>query len=159
MIYLLWKLIHVVSVVLFFGNIATGLFWASRAHHSRDFRLIESTFDGIIWSDRYFTGPGVIGIVVGGFATAIQGKFPILGTGWILWSIVLFSISGIVFGVWLVPLQRRIRTFAAHGEDSDEAWQIYQKMYRRWEWWGFVALITPAAAIVLMVLKPVLPGL
>jgi uncharacterized membrane protein len=144
---------------LFFGNIVTGLFWASRAHHSRDFRLIESTFDGIIRSDRYFTVPGVVGILVGGFAAAIQGKFPILGTGWILWSIVLFSISGVVFGVWLVPLQRRILDFAARAEDSDEAWQVHEKMYRRWEWWGFVALITPAAAIVLMVLKPVLPGL
>jgi uncharacterized membrane protein len=158
MIYLFWKLVHVLSVVMFFGNITTGLFWARRAHRSREFRVVALTFESIIRSDRYFTGPGVIGILVGGFAAAIQGKFPILGTGWILWSIILFSISGVVFGVWLVPLQRRIAAFAADTHDSDEAWQTYEQMYIVWERWGAVAMITPAAAIVLMVLKPALPG-
>ena len=159
MIYLLWKLLHVVSVVIFFGNIMAGLFWARRAHQSREFRLIALAFDNIIRSDRYFTVPGVIGILVGGFAAAIQGRFPILGTGWILWSIILFSISGVVFSAWLVPLQRRIAAFAAAGHESDVAWQTYEQMFVRWERWGVVAMVTPAIAIVLMVLKPALPGL
>ena len=158
MVYLLWKLIHVLSVVMFFGNITTGVFWARRAHRRRELAVVALTFDNIIRSDRYFTMPGVIGILLGGFAAAIQGKLPILGTGWILWSIVLFSISGVVFGVWLVPLQRRIAAFAPDSRDSDEAWQTYERMYMLWERWGMVAMITPAAAIVLMVLKPALPG-
>jgi len=102
--------------------------------------------------------PGVVGIIVGGFVAAIQGKFPILGTGWILWSIVLFSISGIVFGVWVVPLQRKIVEFARGADTSEAAWESYRAIYRKWEMWRLLAMITPAAAVVIMVLKPSLPG-
>jgi uncharacterized membrane protein len=157
--YLLWKLLHIVSVIIFMGNIVTGLFWAARAHKTRDFRLIASTFEGITRSDRLFTMPGVFGILIGGVVAAIHGKFPILGTGWILWSIVLFSISGIVFGVRLAPLQRRIAEFARGADASEVAWDSYRKMYTKWELWGLVAMLAPAVAVVIMVLKPSLPGL
>ncbi len=159
MTYLAWKLLHVASVILFLGNITTGLFWAAHAHKTRDFRLIASTFEGIIRSDRWFTIPGVIGILIGGFAAAIDGNLPILATGWILWPIILFSISGIVFGVWVAPLQSKIVRFVRAADSSAQAWDSYGKMYKRWELWGLVALITPVVAFVIMVLKPSLPGL
>ncbi len=156
--YLLWKLLHVVSVIMFMGNIVTGLFWAARAHKTQDFLLIAATFEGITRSDRWFTIPGVIGILIGGFAAAINAKFPILGTGWILWSLVLFSISGIVFSIWIVPLQRKIAELARVADASEETWQSHTKMYKKWELWGFLAMIAPAAAVVIMVLKPSLPA-
>ena len=159
MSYAAWKLLHVASVILFLGNITTGLFWAAHAHRSRDARLIASTFDGITRSDRWFTMPGVIGIVVGGVAAAVIGDLPILATGWILWPIILFSISGLVFGVWVAPLQRRIVEAARAAESSTQAWDYYQALYKRWELWGLLALITPAIAMAIMVLKPSLPGL
>ena len=107
MSYLGWKLLHVAAVVIFLGNISTGIFWAARAHRTRDLRLIASTFEGVIRSDRWFTIPGVIGIIAGGVGAAMSGGVPILGTGWILWSIVLFAISGLAYGM-VAPLQRKI---------------------------------------------------
>jgi uncharacterized membrane protein len=159
MTYAAWKLLHVASVILFLGNITTGLFWAAHANRSRDFRLIASTFEGIARSDRWFTIPGVVGIVVGGVAAAVIGSLPILATGWILWPIILFSISGIVFGVRVAPLQRRIADIARVADSSAQARDSYQALYKRWEMWGLVALITPAIAMAIMVLKPSLPGL
>ena len=159
MSYAAWKLLHVASVILFLGNITTGLFWAAHAHKSRDFRLIASTFEGIARSDRWFTIPGVIGIVVSGIAAAMKGNLPILATGWILWPIILFSISGIVFGVRVAPLQRSIADVARAADSSVQAWDSYRALYKRWELWGLLALITPAIAMILMVLKPSLPGL
>jgi uncharacterized membrane protein len=144
---------------LFLGNITTGLFWASHALKSRDFALIAATFDGIIRSDRRFTTPGVVGILVTGVAAAILAKLPILGTSRLLWPIILFSISGLVFGVRVAPLQRQILDIARGADTTNEAWTSYSKMYRRWELWGLVALITPVAALAIMVLKPALPGL
>lgn len=159
MSYAAWKLLHVASVVLFLGNITTGLFWATHAHRSRDFRLIASTFEGISRSDRWFTIPGVFGIVLGGIAAAVVGDLPILGTGWILWPIVLFSISGIIFGARVAPLQRRIAEVASAADPPADAWDSYEAIYRRWELWGLLALIAPAIAMAIMVLKPSLPGL
>jgi uncharacterized membrane protein len=159
MSYLVLKMLHVVSVVAFLGNITTGLFWARHAHKSRDFRLIAAAFDGIIRSDRLFTNPGVIGILVTGIAAAIIAKLPILGTGWILWPIVLFSISGAVFGMRIAPLQRQILDTARNAESVDATWPTYDAQFRRWEAWGLVAMLAPVAALVIMVLKPALPAL
>jgi len=157
--YLFLKLLHVTSVIAFLGNITTGLFWANHAHKSRDFKLIASAFDGIIRSDRLFTGPGVVGILVTGFSAAIVAKVPILSTGWIFWSIILFSISGLVFGVWVAPLQRKIRDAARAADSTDLTWQKYTKLYKSWEVWGLVALMTPVVAMIIMVMKPALPGI
>jgi uncharacterized membrane protein len=154
----MWKLLHIASVVIFLGNITTGLFWAAHAHRSRDLRLIVPTFDGIIRSDRWFTIPGVVGIIVGGVGAAISARLPILGTGWILWPIVLFAVSGLAYTV-VARLQRKILESTRTADSSAGAWGAYEAMYRKWELYGLAAVITPAAALVIMVLKPALPGL
>jgi len=160
MLYLILKLLHIIAVILFLGNIITGLFWKFHADHTRDPRIIAHAFEGIIRSDRWFTIPGVIVISLAGFGAAIIGRFPILGTGWILWSIVLFSISGIAFSSKVAPLQIRIVNLARAGMETNQMdWDLYHKLSRTWEFWGLVALLTPVAAVILMVLKPNLPGL
>jgi uncharacterized membrane protein len=159
MTYLLWKLIHIAGVVAFLGNITTGLFWAAHAHRQGNFQLVASTFHGIIQSDRWFTIPGVFGILIGGFGAAINGSIPILRTGWIFWPIALFSISGLIFGLAVAPLQKRIRHLVVNRSQSEESWKEYCSLYKRWEIWGFLAWLTPVAAMVIMVLKPSLPGM
>ena len=158
MIYLVWKLVHVASVVVFLGNITTGMFWAAHANRSGDFKQIAATFDGIIRSDRWFTMPGVIGILASGVGAAMAASLPLLGTGWILWPVILFSISGIVFGLFVAPLQRRIVALTQSTNKSHESWHDYRELYVRWELWGLLAILTPIAAMIVMVLKPALPA-
>ena len=156
MAYLFWKLLHIASVIMFLGNITTGVFWAARAHKTKDFKLIASTFQSIIISDRYFTIPGVVGVTVAGFFAAINGGYPILGTGWILWGIILFTISGLSFSFYVGPLQKKIYALAT---SSNADWDNYIKLYKQWGFWGLIATITPIAAMIIMILKPLLPGL
>jgi len=154
-LYLLLKLLHLAAVIAFLGNITTGLFWHAHAARTRDPRLLAHTVDGIIRSDRLFTIPGVVIIIGGGVATAIVGGYPILGTSWILWSLILFAVSGLVFIIRVAPLQVRLRALAQAGvEQGSFDWASYQRLAQRWERWGAVALLTPVAAFVLMVLKP-----
>ncbi len=158
--YLLFKLLHIIAVILFLGNIITGLFWKFHAEGTRDPKIIAHAFEGITRSDRWFTMPSIFVILGAGFGAAIIGKFPILGTGWILWSIVLFIISGLAFGIQVAPLQVQIAKLARAAGNTDKLdWEQYHKLVRVWEIWGAVALLTPAAAVVLMVLKPQLPAL
>lgn len=159
MIYLVLKVVHIVSVVMFLGNITTGIFWKEHADRTRDAKAIAHALDGIIRSDRMFTIPGVLGIVFAGVGTAMVGHLPILGTGWIFWSLVLFSISGLTFGIWVAPLQRKMLALMRAGAAGTPDWAAYQSLSRTWAFWGAVALLAPAAALVLMVLKPALPGL
>lgn len=158
MSYLIWKFLHVASVIVFLGNITTGMFWGAHANRSRDFRLIAATFEGIIRSDRVFTMPGVFVIIVSGVVAALSGSLPILGTGWILWGILLFVVSGFVFGRVVAPLQRDIVRVAAGGNSDGQDWRTYEALYTRWARWGLVAVLAPAAAVLIMVVKPALPA-
>jgi len=158
--YLVLKLIHIAAVILFLGNISTGLFWKFHADGSKDPRIIAHSFEGIIRSDRWFTIPAVWAILLSGFGAAIQGSFPILGTGWIFWSIVLFTISGLAFTLRVAPLQVQIVKLARAGVESGQFdWSHYRSLARAWELWGLIALLSPCAAVALMVLKPGIPGL
>lgn len=153
--YLTLKLLHVLAVVLFLGNITTGLFWKAHADRSRDPRIVAHTLEGIRKSDRWFTLPGAALILVAGFAAADVGGWSVFGTPWIGWSLVLFGISGAVFGLRVAPLQRRMRDLArscATGEDLERGG--YRRLSIAWEAWGLVALLTPFAAFALMILKP-----
>ncbi len=159
MTYLWLKALHVLAAVVFLGNIYTGLFWASRARRARDFKLLQHTFASIIRSDRYFTNPGVIVLVASGIGAALLAKISLLSTGWIFWSLVLISLSGAVFGLRLVPLQRQLAALCASAQGTEDDWREFEALYRSWKWWGDVALLAPFVAAVLMVLKPALPAL
>lgn len=163
-IYLALKFLHIVAAIVFLGNITTVAFWVARAHKNRDFRLIASTFDGIIRADRVFTMPAVLGLVLTGIAAAVIGGLPVFGTGWILWGIVLFIITGMIFGRLVAPVQHEIASLA-QGADTNEAneasdanWGTYEQLYNRWRLWGYIALAVPVAAVVIMVFKPALPA-
>ncbi|MBI2840884.1 MAG: DUF2269 family protein [Acidobacteria bacterium] len=158
MSYTVWKFIHLVCVIVFLGNITTGLFWADHAHKTRDARLIASIFHGLTKSDRWFTIPSVIGIVVSGVKAALIGGLPILATGWILWPIILFSISGIVFGIWVAPLQRRIHRLMQEASSFEQARETYAALHRKFNLWGLVAIGTLVIATAIMAFKPSLPA-
>ena len=147
------KLLHVLSVVIFLGNIITGLFWHAHARRSRDARIVAHAMAGIIRSDRVFTIPGVLAIIVTGVITAMLGGYSLLRTPWIAGGIALFAISGIAFMAKVAPLQRQLHTLADSG-GSALNWKEYDALTAKWELWGAVALIMPLAALVLMVLKP-----
>ena len=154
--YLGLKLLHVLAVVLFLGNITTGLFWKLHADRTRDPRLIAHAFEGIIRADRLFTLPGVAVIVATGLAAAVLGGYPLVRDGLDLWSESSSSRSRASCSrcAW-----RRCRSGSARsrrrGADGPAFdWAGYRALSVQWELWGAVALLTPLAALGLMVLKP-----
>jgi uncharacterized membrane protein len=153
--YLLIKLLHIAAVIAFIGNIATGLFWHTHAARTRDPKLLAHTMEGVIRSDRLFTVPGVVVIIVTGVAAAIYGNLPILRTGWILWTLIFFIVSGLIFMIRVTPLQRQLHALAVAGVHSGSfEYAQYHALAVRWEIWGAAALLTPLAGLALMVLKP-----
>jgi uncharacterized membrane protein len=147
--YTFYKGLHILAVILFLGNIITSLFWMRFAVRTKDAAIIAHTMKGIILADAIFTLPGVLIITAAGIMTAVIGHFPILGTGWILWSIILFSCSGIIFMARVAPLQKKIASMTS----ADMDWNEFHSLFRAWELWGLAALLTPLAAAVMMILK------
>ncbi|HJU76111.1 MAG TPA: DUF2269 family protein [Gemmatimonadaceae bacterium] len=111
---------HVAAVIAFLGNITSGLFWHSHAARTRDPRLLAFTVAGIIRSDRLFTLPGVVGIIGSGVAVAMLRGYPIFATGWILWTLVFFIISGLAFMFRVAPLQRRLHALSESGPSAGQ---------------------------------------
>ena len=150
--YLAFKLIHVIAVIVFLGNITVGVFWKAWADRTNNAAIIAHTMEGIIRADRIFTIPGVILIVIGGLGAAFAANLPILRTGWILWGIVLFVLSGIAFG----PLSRSQRRLLALAKSGDLA--TYHLASNQWNLFGAIALVFPFLAAAIMILKPLLPA-
>ncbi len=152
MTYLLLKLLHLTGVVLFVGNITVGVFWKWFADRSRSATVMAFTIDAIMRADRIFTIPGIVILLIGGIGAAIVGGNPNLTTGWILWGIGAFILSGLAFGP-LARVQRRLSA-AAHAANLDE----YERLSKGWNLWGGIALAFPIVAFVIMILKPTLPA-
>ncbi len=150
MSYLIFKLIHVLAVIFFVGNITIGIFWKIHGDKSGDPKIIAHTIKGIISADKIFTMPAVGILILAGFGTAGIGFLPTFETGWILWGIILVIISGLAFMIKVVPLQKELLKIAS-SDSFDE--KKYKAVSRQWNLWGSVATIAPIIAIILMVLK------
>jgi uncharacterized membrane protein len=152
--YLLFKIIHLLAVVAFLGNITIGLFWMKWAYKANNVGYLQHTVKGIIAADKIFTLPGVLVITAGGIMAAIKGGYPLLGTGWIFWSIILFTLSGIMFMAKVGPLQTKMKNYLEEsvGNNSYDKAQ-FTKYMKEWEWWGALSLLTPLLAFLLMILK------
>ena len=154
--YLTLKLLHIAAVIVFLGNIFTGLFWHAHAVRTRDPKLLAHTMEGVIRSDRLFTTPGVIVILAAGLVLAFQANWPLLRTGWIVWTIVLFLLSGAIFGMRVAPMQRELLTLARQGTAGSFDFERYHACARTLQRWGALALVAPIGGLALMVLKPAL---
>jgi uncharacterized membrane protein len=152
--YLWLKALHVISVVLFLGNIITGAFWKAHADRSGDLRVRAAALAGIIRSDALFTIPGVVLIIVTGVWMALDAGLPILRTDWILWSIIAFGLSGATFGARVGPLQKKLLANARAGLEGSWNQSDYERLSRAWARWGLIATGAPLVAVFLMVLKP-----
>lgn len=155
MLYLILKSLHVVSVVLFLGNIITGVFWKFHGDRVGTLPARAQAIDGVIRSDRWFTMPGVFAIIGTGVWLAIEANMPLLGTKWILWSLILFGISGACFGAFVAPLQKKLLANVQAGQSGNWNESEYRRLSRSWEIWGAVATLAPLVALFLMVMKPV----
>ena len=157
-LFLFFKVLHVAAVVMFVGNISVGVFWKMWADRTGDVRIMAHTIDGIRVADRLFTIPGIILLLIGGIGAAIVAGYPILGTGWILWSIVLFITAGIAFG----PVSRAQRLLSAVAHEGIDSGSMSRELYDRfsgvWNIAGMIALVAPLIAMVLMIVKPALPA-
>ena len=99
-------------------------------------RARAQALDGIIRSDRWFTLPGVFAIIVTGVWTGARRAHPLAGHHWILWSLVLFGISGVCFRAFVAPLQKKLLANARAGLAGTWNEAEYQRLSRAWEIWG-----------------------
>jgi uncharacterized membrane protein len=154
MLYLWIKALHVLGVVLFLGNIITGVFWKRHADRDGGLPVRARVLAGLIRSDRLFTLPAVGIIIATGLLNAWLAHMPILRTPWIAWGIALFLLAGMVFSMRVGPLQKKLLACVEAGIAGHWDAAAYEKLSRAWLFWGWVATGAPLIVVFLMVLKP-----
>ncbi len=147
------KVLHILGVVLFLGNLIVSAVWRllaqkidDKAVHKFSIKLIQKT-------DILFTVPGVILIAVTGHMLA-EGLGGIGAHSWIYHSYTLLTVSALIWMLGLIPIQRKQLHLISESHSIKEAGIRYITLNRWWAILGGLATILALIALYLMVARP-----
>lgn len=153
MSYSAFKVVHLLGVVLFLGNIIVTAMWKALADQTKDARIIAFAQRLVTRTDWVFTLGGVLLLLIGAYGMVLVGGLD-LRQSWLMWGQGLLGASGVVWVAVLIPVQsaqaKLARGFAAGGEIPKRYWELN----RRWLIWGTVATVLPLANLYVMIFKP-----
>lgn len=128
MTYSLFKIIHILGVVLLVGNVTITFIWKFHADTTRDPVVLAFAQRIVTWTDWVFTAGGAALVMIGGYGMTAVARIDPVGTGWLLWSQIWFYAIGLIWLLVLVPLQilqsRQARKFAVTGTIPESYWQL-----------------------------------
>lgn len=143
------KSLHILGASLFLGNIIVSAFWKVLADRTRNYSVIRFATRLVNLTDAIFTGVGATLLLVAGHLLA-ETHGGVLSNDWILWSYVLFGVSGAIWIAVLLPIQFKqaqiLRTAPTETVPSE-----YYRLARMWSVAGVVATLFPLPAVYLMV--------
>jgi uncharacterized membrane protein len=152
MMYDVAKYLHITGIVLLMGNITVTAIWKFFADRDGRPEVLGFAQKLVTYTDWSMTLWGVALTMGSGYFMAFSAGYT-LNEGWLLWSQILFLLSGLIWLLVLVPIQmtqaRLAKAFA-----PDDAGEQYRALSRRWLVWGLVATAPLVAATWLMVAKP-----
>lgn len=151
-LYFLFKSMHLLGVVLFLGNIIVTGWWKYMADRNGDPLVIAFAQRQVTLTDYVFTAGGAALVLIGGVAMSaiagLQTQF------WVLLGAGLFTLSGIIWAVILIPVQIKQAQMAKAFTRNEPIPKDYLKLNQRWIVWGLIATLLPLANLYVMVFKP-----
>lgn len=143
------KIVHVLSACLFLGNVVVSGTWAALAERTRNYEVIAFSNRLVLVTDLLFTLTGAILVVVTG--SMMAHRFGGASSqGWIAWSYALFTLSGLIWALVLVPIQLRQRTLLRRDRAITAE---YLRLSRIWQFSGAIATVVPLPILYLMITK------
>lgn len=152
--FLFLRLLHLLGVILFVGNILTAALWKVRADASGNLDAIAYAQRGVMFADYVFTAPGAALILVTGLWMANLSDRNLLQTGWLFTALILLVISLLVWLFELLPTQRRLIRVADQAVRTGQLDPVFKGLTLRWTIFGIIATLLPLVNVYLMVFKP-----
>jgi uncharacterized membrane protein len=151
--YTAFKIVHMLGIVLFLGNIIVTGVWKVMADRTGNPAVVGFAQRLVTLTDWVFTAGGAALVLAGGYGMAYSVGYD-TGSGWLLLAITLFSASGVIWVAILIPVQIRQARLARSFEPGGEIPPLYWRLNRQWYFWGILATIIPLANLYVMVVKP-----
>lgn len=143
------KILHIIGVVLFMGNMIVGPIWFMYAYFSKDKTLLKFAGKLLELTDIYLTVPGIALTVLNGLCLAsVYG-----GTKhqpWLFYSIILLFVMW-ALSIPLIYLQDKM--YQSLDKDSDIT--RITTFIIRWGIWGTLVMIPPSVIFYLMIVKTI----
>ena len=152
-LYFILKFLHVVGAAVLLGTGAGIAFFMLMAHLGGTPAVIAAVARIVVIADLVFIATAVVAQPVTGVLLARTRGYS-LWEGWILWSIVLYVITG-AFWIPVVRMQMRLRDLAAAAaQDGRPLPSAYHRIFRLWFAFGVPAFAAVVAIFWLMIARP-----
>jgi len=153
--YLQIKMLHILGVVLFIGNIVVTALWKMMADRTNNTVIVAYAQKLVTISDFVFTATGALLVYITGKFYLAEQFGGVNGANWLSWGHGLFVISGLLWLFILVPIQVKQAGLVKRFDHQQGIPETYKKLSFAWALVGTVATILPLSVIYLMVVKPV----
>jgi uncharacterized membrane protein len=151
--YLVLKYFHVIGATVLLGTGAGIAFFMLLAHLRGEPTVVAGVARIVVIADFLFTATAVIAQPITGIMLAHAVGYSLM-EGWIIWSIVLYILTG-VFWLPVVWMQTRMRDLA--GEAARLGHPLprqYHQLFQLWFAFGFPAFGAVLAVFWLMIARP-----
>lgn len=146
------KFLHIIGVIMFFGNITISAVWRLFAEKSGEASVVKHALNMIQRTDLMFTLPGVLLIGITGHMLA--PKFGgIAGHPWIYHSYALLTISALIWLAARIPIQIKQRRLLASESLAIQTPQ-FKKLTLWWSILGAITIILILTALTFMTIRP-----
>jgi uncharacterized membrane protein len=152
-IYVVLLYLHILGATVILGTGAGIAFFMLMAHLSGDAAFVAKTAGVVVIADLIFTATAVILQPVTGWLLLRETGIPV-GAGWVLLSIGLYVVAGLV---WLpvVWMQARMRDLAVAAVATGQPLPArYHLLFRSWFAFGFPGFGAVMLIMWLMIDKP-----
>jgi len=152
-LYFALKFLHVIGAAVLLGTGAGIAFFMLLAHRTGDAATVAGVARSVVIADFLFTATAVVAQPLTGWLLARKVGYSLLD-GWILWSIVLYLVTG-TFWLPVVWMQMRMRDLAAAAAREGKPLPAeYHCLFRLWFACGFPAFAAVLAIFGLMIARP-----
>ncbi len=141
------KILHIIGVVLFMGNMIVGPVWFMYAYFSKDKVLLKFAGKLLELTDLYLTVPGIALTVLNGlFLASVFG-----GSKQQPW---LFYSNLLLFAMWALSIPLIwIQEKMYQSIDKEAASNTIRTLFIRWGILGTIVMIPPSVIFYLMIVK------
>jgi uncharacterized membrane protein len=153
MTYFVLKFLHVIGASVLLGTGAGIAFFMLMAHLSGRPTVIAGVARIVVFADFVFTATAVVAQPVTGVLLVRNVGYS-FSDAWIIWSIVLYLVTG-AFWLPVVWMQMRLRDLAAAAASAGtELPREYHRLFWAWFAFGFPAFAAVVAIFWLMISRP-----